>query len=116
MHVVSRSRIASSVAIRSSSSRRHEAESRSQSRFVGGFPSGERVERVLDPFERDARRLAGLDERDPPQRHRRVAALVAVGAARRDEALPLVEAQRRLRDAAAPRDLADGELVHRHLT
>ena len=40
MHVVSRVRIASSVAIRSSSSARQLRESRSQSRFVGVRPAG----------------------------------------------------------------------------
>ena len=78
MHVVRRSRIASSVAIRSSSSARQLLESRSQSRFVGVRPAGSVSRAALTALERDARLLAGLDERDAAQRHARVAALVAV--------------------------------------
>src|SRR2546429_3461029 len=75
----------------------------------------ERVERRADPLERDARGLAGLHERDAPQRHTWVAALVPVGAPRGDQPLALVEAQRRLRDAAARGELADRQFT-RHLT
>jgi hypothetical protein len=96
MHVVSRPRIASSVAMRSSSSR-------------------QRVERGADALQRDARRLARLDERHAAQRHTGIAALIAVCPPRRDQSLALVEPERGLRDAAADRKLADGEFA-RHLT
>ena len=101
--------------MRSSSSRRQLRESRSQSRFVGVLPAGSVVERGPDPLERDAGRLPRLDERDAAQRHARVAALVAVRAPRRDQPLALVEAERRLRDAAARGELADGQFPC-HLT
>src|SRR4051794_25358691 len=55
-----------------------------------------RVERLPDPLERDSRLLARLDERHPAECRRDVTALVAVGALRRDQSLPLVEAERGL--------------------
>ena len=72
---------------------------------------GERVERLLDPVERDAGLLAGLDERDAAQGRRDVAALVAVRPLGVDQPLALVEAERGLGNAAAGCELAD-----RHLT
>src|SRR5687768_12451443 len=39
---------------------------------------GQRRERLVDPLQRDSRRLAGLDERDPAEHRALVAALVAV--------------------------------------
>src|SRR5579862_1523299 len=67
-------------------------------------------ERLADPLERDAGGLARLDERDPAQCHSRIAPLVAVGATGADQALSLVEPQRRLRDAASVGQLADRDL------
>ena len=93
MHVDRRVRIASSVAIRSSSSARQLRESRSQSRFVGVRPVGQRVKGGLDALEWDACLLAGLDQRDSAQRHAGVAALVPARALGRDQALALVEPQ-----------------------
>jgi hypothetical protein len=75
----------------------------------------ERVERTTDAIERDSGCLPRLHERDSPQRDRRIAALVAVGAPRFDQALALVEPQRGLRDAAAPGKFADAQLSA-HLT
>jgi hypothetical protein len=66
MQVVSRRRIASSVAIRSSSSRAQLRESRLPVALRRRSPVRKRVERGTDPLERDARRLARLDERDAP--------------------------------------------------
>ena len=60
--------------------------------------------------ERDPGRAAGLDERDPAQRRAVVAALVAAGAARLDQSLRLVEAERGGGDAAARGELADRQL------
>src|SRR5581483_7087524 len=66
----------------------------------------ERVERVADPLERDPGRFPRLHDGDPPQGERRIAALVAIRAAGDDEALTLVEAQRRLGDTAPLRQLS----------
>src|SRR5437868_7169736 len=76
---------------------------------------GQGVQRLADPLQRDPRRLARLDECDATQRDGGKTPLVVVGAPRRDEPLPLVEAQRGLRDAAALRELADAQLTS-HLT
>src|SRR6478735_7155487 len=75
----------------------------------------ERLEGSPDPLEWDAGRLSRLQKRDAPQRDGRVAPLVAVRAPRRDEPFALVEAERRLRDAAACRELPDGQFPC-HLT
>src|SRR5436190_689370 len=71
---------------------------------------GERLEGSPDPLERDPGCLSRLQKRDAPQRDGRVAPLVAVRAPRRDEPLALVETERRLRNAAACGELADGQL------
>ncbi len=115
MHVVSLPRIASSVAMRSSSSRFQLRESRSQSRFVGFLLGGQLVERGPDPLERDARGLARLHERDAPQGDGRIAPLVAVRAPCRDQPFALVEAEGGLGDAAPCGELADGQFPG-HLT
>src|SRR2546421_10274121 len=65
------------------------------------------LERRTDPVERDAGGLAGLHESDASQGHARIAALVSFGAARGYQTLAFVEAQGRLGDAAARRELAD---------
>ena len=101
----------SSVAMRRSSSARQLRESRSQSRLVGGRFSGQGVERGADALERNAGGPSRLHERDPAQGEGRIAALVAAAALGGDEALALVEAQRGLRDAAARRELSDGQFA-----
>ena len=101
--------------MRSSSSRRQLRESRSQSRFVGVLPAGSVVEGSPDPLERNAGRLSRLQKRDAAQGDGRVAPLVAVRAPRRNEPFALVEAERRLRDAAPCRELTDGQFPC-HLT
>src|SRR5689334_2349733 len=80
-------------------------------RLAGGQP----VECGPDPLERDSGGLARLHERDAAQGDRREAALVALRPPRRDQALALVEAQRRLRDAAAVGELPDRQFPC-HLT
>src|SRR5207253_7386570 len=70
----------------------------------------------VDPLEWDPGGAARLDERDPPQHRPVVAALVAVAPACRDQPFRLVEAERRGRDTAACRDLADRQLGRSHLT
>src|SRR5262245_34895499 len=72
----------------------------------------ERVERSADAFEWDSGGLARLNEGDAAQRRTGIPALVALGALGGDEPLPLVEAEGRLRDAAAGRKLTDRQ----HLT
>ena len=101
----------SSVAMRRSSSARQLRESRSQSRLVGGRFSGSvssaaRMRSSGIPAVRPR-----LHERDPAQCEGRIAALVAAAALGGDEALALVEAQRGLRDAAARRELSDGQFA-----
>src|SRR6266571_2867253 len=82
---------------------------------AGRAASGQARERRPDVGEGDARGSAGLDEGNPAQDGAVVAALVAVGAGGLDQALAFVEAQRRGRDAASLRHLADRELAG-HLT
>ena len=115
MHDVRRPRIASSSSMRSSSSRATAAREPLPVALRRCAAGGERVERGADPLERDARGLAGLDQRDAPQRGAVVAALVAVRPPRGDQALALVEAERGRGDAAALRELADRQ-VRSHLT
>src|SRR6266498_331295 len=76
---------------------------------------GKGVERATDPLERDAGGLARPHESHAAERDCGIAALVAVGSVSGDQALPLVEAERRLGDAAPVRELADRKFV-RHLT
>ena len=83
MQPVRRPRIASSVAMRSSSSSRQLLREPLPVALGRRAVGRQRVERRADALERDARRLARLDERDAAQRDARVAALVAVGCARR---------------------------------
>src|SRR5881392_4466013 len=78
-------------------------------------PRGEAFERASDVGERHSRCSAGLDERDAAQDGAVVAALVAVGSRRLDQAMALVEPQRRGCDPASRRDLSDREL-RSHLT
>ena len=101
--------------MRSSRSARQRFERRSQSRRLGVRFAGSLARAALTSVERDPRGAAGLDERDAPQDGAVVAALVAVGAGGGDQALALVEAERRGRDAAAGCHLADRKLG-RHLT
>jgi hypothetical protein len=70
-----------------------------------------RSERNADSLERDPRRATGLNQGDPAQDRTLVAALVAARATGGDQPFGFVEAQRRRRDAAAGRKLADGQLV-----
>ena len=62
------------------------------------------LERQPDP-------LREHDEGDPPQHRPRIAAMARPGPFRPDQAAVLVEAERRCGDAAAPRDLADGQQI-----
>src|SRR5581483_7728691 len=62
-------------------------------------------------LERDAHALGDLDDGDAPQHAAPVAPLIAGRARRRDQAERLVVAQRRGRDAAAPRQFRDRQLV-----
>ena len=80
-------------------------------RRVGRVVGRELGELGADLVERQADPLGEDDERDPPQHGARIAAVARAGALGRDQAALLVEAERRGRHAAAPRDLADGEEV-----
>ena len=115
MQPVRRPRIPSSVAIRSSSSPRQRRESRSQSRLVGERSAGSVSSAARMRSSGMPAGLAGLHERDAAQRDGRIAALVAAAALGGDQALALVEAQRRLRHAAARGELPDGQFAW-HLT
>jgi hypothetical protein len=68
------------------------------------------IERRLDPGQRDAEPLRRADEGKPPQHHPRIPPLVPSRPPRCDQALGLVEMQRRDRHAAALRQLADADL------
>jgi hypothetical protein len=78
------------------------------SNTVSGF-CPKRALRSALVTERQPDPLGEHDERDPAQHRPRVAAVARAGALGADQAALLVEAQRRRRDAAAPRDLADRE-------
>ena len=111
MHAVSRSRSRCIASIRASSSPRHTCDSRAQSAFVGVRPSGSVAERVADLLQAEPHPLRGPDERQPPQHRSRVFPLVAGGALGRDQPPLLVEPQRGVRHATAPRDLANRQVV-----
>ena len=72
---------------------------------------GERVERGADLIEAEADLLRDTDERDASDRVAGEAALTTGRARRLDEPLGFVEAQRGGRDARAPAQRADGELL-----
>ena len=73
---------------------------------------------VADLLEGQPDPLGEDDEGDPPEHAARVTAMARAGAVGVDQAALLVVAERRGSDAAAPRDLADGQFVvlHEHLT
>ena len=77
--------------------------------------SGSAAERLLDIGERDAGALGDLDDGDAAQHAAGIAALVAAAAHAPDQALGLVKMQRRDRDAAAGRDLADTQFAARQI-
>ena len=80
--------------------------------LAGGGPvSGQRGHRFPDAGQRDTQPLRHPDERHPAQHVAAVAALVAAGAPAGDQALPLVEVQRRHRDPAAQCHLARCEFL-----
>ena len=107
MHSVSPAFRRSSSAIRSSIRAVQPLDSRDQSRRVGARSGGSLVELGADLLERQPDALGEHDERDPAQHRARVAAVARARALGADQPALLVEAQRRRRDAAAPRDLAD---------
>ena len=89
---------------------RHDVERRSQSLAVGVRFSGSEASAVADLVEAQADLLGDADERDAAQRVTGVPPLAAPAPRRVDEALGLVEAQRRRRHAAALAHRADGQL------
>ena len=95
------SRRRSSRAMRASSRGRHDADRRSQSARVGVRLSGSEARAVADLVQAEADLLGDAHERDAPQRVAVVAALTAARALGVDQALGLVEAQRRRGDAGA---------------
>src|SRR3954451_25487330 len=80
----------------------------------GRAPLGEGRQSLGDLLEGEPHPLRGADESDPAQRRTRVAALVAAGALRSDQALVLVVAQRRRRDPRAGGELADRQRCNGH--
>ena len=115
------SRTRSSSAMRSSTSRRQARESLRPVALGGRAVGGQQRERVADRRQRDARRAPGLDHRHAAQHGALVAPLVALAALGGDQALGLVEAQRRrarrrcaarpVRSSASPRARASS-LLH----
>src|SRR2546425_1336834 len=82
---------------------------------LGGLPVRQCVECRANPLERDAGDPARLHERDAAKGDARIPPLIAVRPARVDEPLPLVEAERGLRHAAAGGELTDAHADY-HLT
>ena len=99
------------MAIWASSRGRQERDRRSQSFAVGVRCWGSDSERGADFGQAQAHLLGDADERDPADRVARVAALAPRGPVGVDQALGLVEPERRRRDAGAVAQLADGQLV-----
>ena len=91
------SRSRSSMAMRASSCGRHDADRRSQSRAGRRAAVGQRRQRGADVVQAQADLLGDAHERHAPQRVAVVAALAAARALGVDQALGLVEAQRRRR-------------------
>lgn len=82
------------------------------------FPVGDvlGIEHAGDVVERQAGVLEHADEHEPAQRLDPVATLSGTTGVRGEQALPLVEPDRRGRHTGASRDLADGQQVVVHAT
>ena len=87
----------------------HSPERRAQSRASGHAVGGKLGELLADVLERQADLLGENDEGDTAQHRPWIAAMTGARPLRRNEAALLVEAQRRGGDAAAPRNLVDGQ-------
>ena len=109
MHSVRPAFSRSSSAIRSSIRALQLLDRRDQSRRVGARSRRQLGELGADLVERQADALGEDDEGDPAQHRARIAAVARAGALGGDQPALLVEAQGRGGDAAAPRDLADGQ-------